>query len=495
MQRVGSFHNFYKRIISCFILTFIFVFIFSVPVALAAKLDVVPTFGAVNVGDNIKIRVVLSSSDQPANAISGSVSFSNNLLTLNSISQSESIKIQWAPGGGEPSYSNSNGTVNFEGYILPPGYQGASGTIVTLFFKAKAAGTALIKFKNASVLAYDGSGTEILSSTGEAKFDVLPLKEKTPLPVVESKAATSADKTSGSIQIEEIKKSDILDPRSRFLITSTNTKMDASYSIVLDNTPYVWNDSGTHIFETVPLSKGIHSLKVSIESINSEIISKSISFTNSSILTPVFTDYSNNVIENEYIVVKGLADPMSFVTITSDGIVGGSDAKHESVTVKSNEKGLFTYVSENRAVKGVYMITASAKSSDGVESGVSTPIKIAVSEKAGTLSGKLMNIFSTVVPLVGVLVLLILLIIFGWYRIMHYKEHVRKRLLATRAIVDKSFSILEEDLEEETKILKKVRALKPLTEDEKTFVNQFKKDLEAAERTIEEDIKNSNSGI
>lgn len=491
MQRVGSFHNFYKRIISCFILTFIFVFTFSVPVAFAAKLDVVSTFGAVNVGDNIKIRVVLSSSDQPANAISGSVSFSNDLLTLNSISKSDSLVSLWPV---EPSYSNANGTADFEGVVLS-GYKGSNGTILTLYFKAKASGTALVKFKNASVLANDGQGTQILSATGEARFDISPLKEKTPLPVVESKPATSADKNSGSIQIEEIKKSDILDPRSRFLITSANTKMDASYSIVLDNTPYVWNDSGTHIFETVPLSKGIHSLKVSIESINSEIISKSISFTNSSILTPVFTDYSNNVIENEYIVVKGIADPMSFVTITSDGIVGGSDAKHESVTVKSNEKGLFTYVSENRAVKGVYMISASAKSSDGVESGVGTPIKIAVSEKAGTLSGKLMNIFSTVVPLVAVLVLLILLIIFGWYRIMHYKEHVRKRLLATRAIVDKSFSILEEDLEEETKILKKVKALKPLTEDEKTFVNQFKKDLEAAERTIEEDIKNSNSGI
>lgn len=491
MQRVGSFHNFYKRIISCFILTFIFVFTFSMPVAFAAKLDVVPTFGAVNVGDNIKIRVVLSSSDQPANAISGSVSFSNDLLTLNSISKSDSLVSLWPV---EPSYSNTSGTADFEGVVLS-GYKGSNGTILTLYFKAKAPGTALVKFKNASVLANDGQGTQILSATGEARFDVLPLKEKTPLPVVESKSASSSDKTSGSIQIEEIKKSDILDPRSRFLITSMNTKLGASYSIMLDNTPYVWNDSGTHIFETVPLSKGIHSLKVSIESINSEIISKSISFTNSSILTPVFTDYSNNVIENEYIVVKGLADPMSFVTITSDGIVGGSDAKHESVTVKSNEKGLFTYVSENRAVKGVYMITASAKSNDGVESGVSTPIKIAVSEKAGTLSGKLMNIFSTVVPLVAVLVLLILLVIFGWYRIMHYKEHVRKRLLATRAIVDKSFSILEEDLEEETKILKKVKALKPLTEDEKTFVNQFKKDLEAAERTIEEDIKNSNSGI
>lgn len=483
----------YKRIISSFLFVFIFVFIISPRFAEAAKLDVIPTFGSVNVGDNIKIRVVLSSADQSANAISGSVLFSKNLLTLNSISKSDSLISLWPV---EPSYSNTSGTANFEGVVLN-GYKGSSGTIITLFFKAKASGTAEVKFSNASVLANDGQGTPILSSTGEARFDIAELKEKVvPQPVDVTVPSENTNKITATLQVEEIKKTDDLDPRSRFLITSTNIKKGATYQINLDNTPYVWNDSGTHIFETVPLSKGIHSLKVSIETVNSEIISKSISFANSSILTPQFTDYSNDIVENEYIVVKGIADPSTFIIISSDVISSKSgETKHESVTIKSNEKGLFTYVSENRAMQGVYMISAGAKSSDGIESATSVPIRISVNEKLGTLTDKLTNIFSTVVPLVSVLVILIFLIIFGWYRIMHYKEHVRKRLLTTRALVDKSFSILEEDLDEETKILKKVKALKPLTAEEKEFVTQFKKDLESAERAIEDDIKNSNKGI
>ena len=148
-----------------------------------------------------------------------------------------------------------------------------------------------------------------------------------------------------------------MDPRSRFLITSTNAKVGATYQIVLDNTPYVWNDSGNHVFETVPLSRGIHSIKVSIESTDRTVMSKSISFSNTGIAIPIFTDYSNNVVENEYIVVKGTSDPSTFVIITSDAVlVDGGESKHESITIKSNEKGLFTYVSENRAVKGVYGI-------------------------------------------------------------------------------------------------------------------------------------------
>lgn len=492
MQRVLVLNNFSIKKISRFFFTFIFIFAFFAHSAFAAKLDVVPTFGSVNVGDNLKIRIVLTSSDQSANAISGTVNFSKDLLTLNSISKSDSLVSLWPV---EPSYSNQNGTADFEGVVLN-GYKGSSGNILTLYFKAKSSGTAVVKFNNASVLANDGQGTQILNSTGEARFDIAPLKEVVPVPVVNSRPVTAVDKLAASILIEEIKKSDDLDPHSRFLITSVNTKPNANYNIILDNTPYVWNDSGTHIFETVPLPKGIHSLKVSIQSVSSEIVSKSITFSNSGILTPVFTDYSNNILENEYLVVKGIADPSTFIIITSDAVLSeGGDTKHESLTVKSNEKGLFTYVSENRAIKGVYMISASARTTDGMESSNSAPIKISVNAKMESIAGRLTNIFSTIVPLVAILVLLILIVVFGWYRILHYKERMRKRLLETRAIVDKSFGILQEDLDEEAKILKKAKAMQPLTEDERAFVTQFKKDINAAERTIEEDIKNSDKGI
>lgn len=488
MLKVFTLNKTYRKVIP----TFLFIFIFSVFIntAYAAKLDVVPTFGSVNVGDNIKIRVVLSSSDQPANAISGSVSFSSDLLTLNSISKSDSLVSLWPV---EPSYSNSSGTADFEGVVLN-GYKGASGTILTLFFKANASGTALVKFSNASVLANDGQGTQILSSTGEARFDITPLKEKVNIPTVDITNQNNVDKKSANILIEEIKKVDELDSHSRFLITSSNTKPGASYQITLDNTPYVWNDSGSHIFETVPLTKGIHSIKVSIESLNGDMISKSITFSNTGMLTPVFTDYSNDVVENEYIVVKGVADPSTFIIINSDAIlVDGTTSKHESLTLKSNEKGLFTYVSENRAQRGVYTISASARSSDGIESGETAPIKISVKASSRSFISQATNLLSSIVPLVSLIVLLIIVIIFGWYKILHYREHLRKRLLATRAVVGKSFSILEEDLDEESKILKKMKSMQPLSEDERTFVNQFKKDLDSAERTIEEDIKNSDS--
>lgn len=473
-----------------FLVISLFLFIFSTSVANAANLSLVPSSGNVNVGDNIQIRVVLSSSDKPANAVSGTINFPSNLLTLNSISKSNSVVNVWPV---EPSYSNTNGTVNFDGVVLS-GYQGSNGTILTLFFRAKSAGLANIKFNNTSVLAHDGAGTPILKLAQESSFQITAAPVK--VPVVSEKVDTSEqlnNNTQPSLVIEELKNKDPLDAHSRFFITSKLMKPNTSYRIHIDNTPYVWEDPGNSIFETVPLSRGIHSMKVSFESIYGDIISENISFNTSSILAPVFTDYSNNIKENDFIVVKGIVDPLNYVVINSDALISnGNSSFHESVTIRANEEGLFTYVSENRASKGVYMIRAIARTSKGIESAETPSIKISVQADSASMIGKLTDTFSIMIPAIAVFALFIIIIIYGWHRILHYRERMRRRLLETRALVSKSFSILEEDADEEVKILKKSKSL---TKEEREFVAQFKKDISSAERTILDDLKSSDKDI
>lgn len=75
----------------------------------------------------------------------------------------------------EPSFSNSNGTVNFEGIVLNPGFTGEAGKILTINFKAKAVGEAALTFFSASVLANDGEGTNILTTLGQANFNLTSL--------------------------------------------------------------------------------------------------------------------------------------------------------------------------------------------------------------------------------------------------------------------------------------------------------------------------------
>ena len=326
------------------VLSFVFLFA-SAQFAFAATLSLSPPSGSYSVGDTINVRVVLSSSGQSANAVSGTIDFPRALLTLNSISKANSIVSLWAQ---EPSYSNTNGTASMEGVILN-GYTGQNGTIVTLSFKAKAVGNANIKFTSSSVLANDGQGTNILSNSSQANFNIVKAKEK-PAPKPEPIPAPPTE-------------------------TVTPIAITA--------------------------------------------------------LTPVFTDYSKDVREGEFVVVKGFADPLTDILISSDRVIASSDGiLQESATVKSDDKGIFVYVSM-RATSGMYMITAEAQSSNGAKSEKSLPIKISVSSASSpedSVFTVIINTFSVVIPIMGLLILLILLLVWGWHHILHYKKHMHKKL-------------------------------------------------------------------
>ena len=375
-----------KKLNNKFLLFFFSICVlFFTHTAFAANLSLLPSSGSYHVGDTISVRIVLSSSDQSANAVSGNLSFSKDVLTLNSISKSSSLISLWAQ---EPSYSNADGTVVMEGVILN-GYTGSNGMVVTMSFRAKAVGTANVKFTSSSVLANDGQGTNILTNTGQASFSISPA-------LVKEKPTSSTTPTSVSTPVK--------------------------------------------------------------------------------LLTPVFTDYSNNIKEGEFIVVKGSADPFMNVIINSDGVISSSnEVVHDSVTLKSDENGIFNYVS-GRAMSGTYVITAQASNKDGVLSEKTLPIKILVISPVTSITPvvpiqtKIINIFSVVIPLIGLIILLILILIWGWYNIQHYREYMHKRLEHMKADISKNFEIMSKDIK-------------------KLSIDQLKKDLETAEKNIMVDIK------
>jgi hypothetical protein len=301
-----------KKSLSLLFFLLSFFLVFFARTTFAAGLSFSPLSGSYNVGDTIETRIVLSSSDQSANAVSATISFPKDLLTLSSISKNNSIISLWPT---EPSYSNVSGTADMEGIILG-GYQGKNGTILLLSFKAKAAGNATIKFTTSSILANDGLGSNILSTTDKASFNITLLKGTTP---------------------------------------------------------------------TAPAA--------------------------------------------------------------STSVSGTGPTPTESITYPSPTNNPFFF--------------------------------------------SIMSMLSVVIPVVGLIILLILLVIWGQYHILRYREHMRKKLAETEYIVSKSFDILGEDVQEEVRVFKKIKAHQPLTDDERSFINQFKKDIEAAEKVIISKMKNS----
>lgn len=143
-------------------------FLLAPAFASAASLELWPEQQSVKAGDLISVRVLVSS-DKAFNAIDGTISFSPGLLSVVSISKFNSVVSLWVQ---DPTYSNQDGTISFSGGIPNPGYVGSERRVVTIEFRAKKAGTAAVSFASASVLANDGSGTNILTDTKQATFTI-----------------------------------------------------------------------------------------------------------------------------------------------------------------------------------------------------------------------------------------------------------------------------------------------------------------------------------
>ncbi|TSC90982.1 MAG: Uncharacterized protein CEN90_709 [Parcubacteria group bacterium Licking1014_17] len=128
------------------------------------------------------------------NAADGVLNFSKDLMELTGISKTGSIVTLWVQ---EPAYSNSNGSLDYGGVVLNPGYNGTSGTILTATFRVKGAGTGAVSFSSASVLANDGLGTNILSSSSGGSYSFISKKAATPSPV--AKTPTPAPKLAPAV--------------------------------------------------------------------------------------------------------------------------------------------------------------------------------------------------------------------------------------------------------------------------------------------------------
>lgn len=178
------------------IVFFIFVSVGMPLFAHAATLGLSPSSLSRTVGSTFTITVSVSTSDTTINAVSGVISFPTDLLEIAGVSKAGSIISLWVQ---EPSFSNAQGIVTFEGITLNPGYQGSNGSVVSITFRTKAAGTAMLKFSSGSVLANDGVGTNVLTSPGSASISVLPvtgsqeLLKAPPVKINADKVATSTE--------------------------------------------------------------------------------------------------------------------------------------------------------------------------------------------------------------------------------------------------------------------------------------------------------------
>lgn len=145
------------------ILILLFSFFVSVQISYAANLTLSPSSVTTKVGKTFSVDVMVSNNVDNINAVSAALSFPQDTLQVVSLSKKSSIINLWAE---EPSFSNQKGTVSIEGVTLNPGFSKSTGKVLSITFKAVQAGNINVSIKSGSVLANDGSATDVLKSSG-----------------------------------------------------------------------------------------------------------------------------------------------------------------------------------------------------------------------------------------------------------------------------------------------------------------------------------------
>lgn len=168
----------------------VFFIIGSFQFAYAANLVISPSSVTTKVGKTFTVDVVVNNNLDAINAVSALISFPADALSVVSVSKTGSFISLWAE---EPTFSNTKGTVSLEGVALNPGFNKATGKVISITFKAKQEGNVSVAVKSGAVLANDGNATDVLKTTGsafiyineDAVTEVVAVKE-TIVPVITS---------------------------------------------------------------------------------------------------------------------------------------------------------------------------------------------------------------------------------------------------------------------------------------------------------------------
>ncbi len=457
----------------------LFAFLFFVPfISSAATLSLSPSSGNYNVGSSLTINIYANSADQSINAASGIISFPSDKLTITSVSKSGSIIGFWVQ---EPSFTNTAGTVNFEGIIFNPGFTGSSGKILSINFKVKTIGTAPIVFSTGSILANDGKGTNILTGMQNAS---LTLKA-----VVTPTVTETLKVVPGTFKIYEVGKSGSINPQASF-------KFDASYKspgvdhyeVKIDNrTPIIWKADSTNIYQTEVLNYGQHIIIAKAFDKNGNFLIDSVEFTINALEAPVITDHQPEMSSRDTLKITGQT---KYANAKVKILLAQGYNEPKGYEIEGDDNGNFTYIVPDKLADGIYTLQAQVINAYGAMSDLSDELTINVTPTQLTqVSSQATKLLSTIVPLMALIFLFIFIV---WYIYQKFKiAHSRfnKKVSGIEHSIHKAFELLKEDMRDQIRMLERARTKRQLTVEEDKIIKHFKEDLEDTEKFIRREIQ------
>lgn len=454
----------------------------------AATLGLSPANTTVNIGSTISETVIVSSADQAMNAISGTLSFPRDLLQVVSVSKTNSVLSLWVQ---DPTFSNTDGTISFSGIVPNPGFTGGRGQVLSIQFRGKKVGAATVTFSSPQVLANDGNGTDILTSTDSATISVVtPSPEPAPAPSPSPEAPTDllAHITS-STHPDQTQWYNL--PHAIFDWTNAQkvSAVRLGYDKNADGKPNIVYadpishkeldlDDGIWYFHVQEKASGrwgpVSTYRVQIDTVPP--LPFAVTFPNGtttqsgSTLTTQFTALDElSGIDRYQVAVDG----KEFAVTTDEGgkpyTVSGDPGTH-MLLVRAYDKAENISIAEGRFF---------------VSAGEPPP----PSFNFFTFGWLAVNYLSLLLIALAILLTLIFAV---WYIRVHfsaYRRNLNRRLGLTHTRIHKEFDNLKDAITEEILKLEQVKSARSLTREEERLIARFKKLLDQSEQEIEQEIE------
>jgi len=135
-----------------------------------ASLLLSPASGSFTVGSTFNVSIMVNTGGKSINAAKVDIRFPASKLQVVNPSAGTSFISIWV---NQPAFSNTAGTISFQGGLPNPGIKTEAGIISTITFRATAPGSAKLVFVDTSqILLNDGQGTNVLTSRGDATFNL-----------------------------------------------------------------------------------------------------------------------------------------------------------------------------------------------------------------------------------------------------------------------------------------------------------------------------------
>lgn len=477
---------------------FLLILVLFPTLTLAADLKISVSKSDVVVGELISVRVIVSTADQSANALSGVLSFNPSKLQVTSLSKSGSVVNLWVT---EPDFSNAKGQVSFEGAILNPGFTGGAGTVLTVNFKAKETGVATLSFANGSVLANDGAGTSILKKLGQA---IVSIKAPTPIiePVAEEEEPTAPTPTPQIKKSSAVPEAPIISSPTHFDQAKwySNSFPKFSWSLPEDVTDvsFALNDQKSSIPGTK--SDGLFNDYTVENEVSDGVWYFHLRLKNSKGWGPAshFAVHVDGVDPNRLDVEeKTLADlnyKTSFVFDGADGLSGVSqyefivdNLKPEIILADKSHLYETTALSSGHHVLTVRAVDqAGNKLEKKIDFNIISPLTKASLYRWGN---ELVIILSVLIPLIVLLLALIYILVMGGRKISKLKRSLRQEVNEVEDHLHEAFDFIRDDLREQVKLIEKTKGKRKLTLLENKIMRKLRTNLNETEKYIKKDIE------